>query len=385
MLSIGNSSARSAVARGPRSARRRGRGPRRWCRTPAMRDLLLLPGRLEAWFGGHVLRLLLALPAPVLRRLAGTPPPEAAGLHPEALLIGRLAEIGPDPMSDDAPVAEQRRRLALQTRALGRRDPLPLTVSDHRAGDVPVRLYVPEAAETPGPLLVYFHGGGWVQGSVATHDAGCRQLAHLSGVRLLSVDYRLAPEHPYPAAVQDAVAAYAWAAQNAAALGADPGRLAGGGDSAGGNPAPLVALPARDGAALRDAAFQLLLYPVTDLGAKSASYGTFATGYVLTASGMDWFAAKYVPDPARRSEPQASPLRAPDLSGLPPAYVASCLPDVLRDEGEAYVARLRAAGVPVAGQRHALVHGFVNMTAARSSRAALAQVAGALRQGLASA
>jgi acetyl esterase len=231
--------------------------------------------------------------------------------------------------------------------------------------------------------LVYFHGGGWVQGSVATHDAGCRLLAHLSGVRVLSVDYRLAPEHPYPAAVDDAVAAYAWAAQNAAALGSDPDRLAVGGDSAGGNLAAVVALAARDDEALPDAAFQLLLYPVTDLGAKSASYRTFATGYVLTESGMDWFAGKYLPDPARRTEPHASPLRAPDLSGLPPAYVASCLPDVLRDEGEAYAARLRAAGVAVATQRHDQLHGFFNMTAARSSATALAQVAGALRQGLA--
>jgi len=183
--------------------------------------------------------------------------------------------------------------------------------------------------------------------------------------------------------VDDAVAAYTWAAHNAAALGADPSRLAIGGDSAGGNLAAVVALAARDDEALPDAAFQLLLYPVTDLGARSPSYRTFATGYVLTASGMEWFAGKYLPDPARRTEPQASPLRAPDLSGLPPAYVASCLPDVLRDEGEAYAARLREAGVAVATQRHDQLHGFFNMTAARSSATALAQVAGALRQGLA--
>src|SRR4051794_26424752 len=347
--------------------------------------LALLPGRLEAWAGGQVLRLLLRLPDGVLRRLAGTPPPEAAGLHPEALLVGRLAAAGPDRMSDAAPVAEQRRRLALQTRALAHRPALDLAISDHRAGDVGGRLYVPAAAASPGPLLVYFHGGGWVQGSVETHDAACRLLAHLSGVRLLSVDYRLAPEHPYPAAVHDALAAYRWAAAHAAELGADPARLAVGGDSAGGTLAAVVALAARDDDTMPGAVFQLLLYPVTDVAARAASYATFAHGYVLTASGMDWFAGKYLPDVARRTEPQASPLRAPDLSGLPPAYVATCLPDVLRDEGEAYVARLRAAGVPVAGQRHALVHGFVNMTAARSSRAALAQVAGALRQGLASA
>jgi acetyl esterase len=346
-------------------------------------DLPLLPGRLEAWVGGHVLRLVLALPDPVLRRLAGPVPEAARGLHPEAWLIGRLAAIGPDRMSDDAPVPEQRRRLALQTRALGRRLDAPMTVADHHAGSVPVRLYVPEAAETPGPLLVYFHGGGWVQGSVATHDAGCRLLAHHSGVRVLSVDYRLAPEHPYPAAVEDAIAAYAWAAEHAARLGADPARLAVGGDSAGGNLAAVVALAARDDERLPDAVFQLLLYPVTDVAEKSASYRSFATGYVLTESGMDWFTDKYLPDAALRAEPQASPLRATDLTGLPPAYVASCIPDVLRDEGEAYAARLRAAGVPVATQRHDQVHGFFNMTAARSSARALAQIGGALRQGLA--
>lgn len=350
--------------------------------------LTLLPGRLEAWLGGRLARVLFALPPVVLTRLAGRPPAAAAGIHPEALLLGRLAAVGPDRMSDDAPVAEQRRRLALQARGLAARTAgLPLAVSDHqipgRGGEIRARLYAPEAAEAPGPLLVYFHGGGWVQGSVATHEASCRLLAHLSGVRVLSVDYRLAPEHPYPAAVEDAVSAYAWAADHAAALGADPARLAVGGDSAGGNLAAVLALVARDDERLPDAAFQLLLYPVTDVAAKTASYAAYADGYLLTDSGMDWFVGKYLPDPARRAEWRASPSRAPSLSGLPPAYVATCLPDVLRDEGEAYAAALRAAGVAVATQRHDQLHGFFNTAAVRSSREALAQVAGALRQGLA--
>jgi acetyl esterase len=348
-------------------------------------DPSLLPGRLMAWIGGYVGRAAVALPAPVVRRLAGAIPPDAAGLHPEALLLGKLAGIGPDRTSDDAPVDEQRRRLALTARPMAIRPALPLAVSDHRAGAIPLRLYVPPAAPTPGPLLVYFHGGGWVQGSIATHDAGCRLLAHLSGVRVLSVDYRLAPEHPYPAAADDAVAAYAWAADHADRLGADPARLAVGGDSAGGNLAAVVALAARDDERLPDAVFQLLLYPVTDVAAKTESYARFCDGYLLTESGMDWFISKYLPDPARRTEPRASPLRAPVLSGLPPAYVATCIPDVLRDEGEAYAARLREAGVAVATQRHDQVHGFFNTTAARSSRAAFGQIAGALRQGLASA
>jgi acetyl esterase len=351
-------------------------------------QLSLLPGRAEAWIGGRLGRLLFTLPPAVLARLAGSPPPAAQGIHPEALLLGRLAAAGPDRMSDAAPVAEQRRRLALQAKGLAASTKgLPLTVADHsapgRGGPIPVRLYTPAAAPTPGPLLVYFHGGGWVQGSVATHDASCRLLAHLSGVRVLSVDYRLAPEHPYPAAAQDAVSAYAWAADHAASLGADPARLAVGGDSAGGNLAAVVALEARDDERLPDAAFQLLLYPVTDVAEKGESYRLFSQGFLLTSAGMDWFIGKYLPDPARRTEWRASPLRAESLAGLPPAYVATCLPDVLRDEGEAYAARLREAGVAVATQRHDQVHGFFSTAAVRSSRLALAQVAGALRQGLA--
>jgi acetyl esterase len=342
-----------------------------------MSDMRYWPGRLEAWAGAHLLAGVLRLPDGVLRRLAGTIPPEAAGLHPEAWLVARLAAAGPDRASDDAPVAEQRRRLALQAGALGHRGAMAVPTEDVDAGGVPGRMYVPAEAGDDAPLLVYYHGGGWVQGSVATHDASVRLLAAQSGVRVLSVDYRLAPEHPYPAAVDDALAAYSWAAERF------PGAaLAVGGDSAGGNLAAVVALVARDDAELRDAVFQLLLYPVTDVAAKSASYAAFADGYMLTESGMDWFASKYFPDGRRKQDWRASPLRAADLSGLPPAYVATCVPDVLRDEGEAYAARLREAGVPVATQRHGLLHGFFNMSAARSSRAAIAQIAGALRLGV---
>ena len=178
-----------------------------------MSSLRWLPGRAEAWVGGRLLRLVLKLPDGVLRRLAGAPPAEAAGLHPEAWLIGRLAAAGPDRMSDDAPVEEQRRRLALQSAGVSVGPPAgAVGVTDLRADGVPVRLYVPPGAAADAPLLVYYHGGGWVQGSVETHDAGCRLLSLASGVRVLSVDYRLAPEHVFPAAVDDAVAAYRWAA-----------------------------------------------------------------------------------------------------------------------------------------------------------------------------
>jgi acetyl esterase len=355
-----------------------------------MIDPSLLLGRLEARLGGLLCRAIFSLPGPVVRWLAGAPPAHAAGLHPEAWLLARLSAIAPDRQNDSVPVAEQRRRLALSAGVLAARPRLPLSVSDHAitaAGGVgepiPGRLYVPDRAPAPGPLLVYFHGGGWVQGSVETHDAPCRLLAHLAGVRVLSVDYRLAPEHPYPAAAEDAIAAFAWAAAQAERLGVDPARIAVGGDSAGGNLAAVVALAARDDEALPDAAFQLLVYPAVDLAGKSASVRTFAQGFLLTERGMDWYVGKYVPDPARRAEPRASPLRAEDLSGLPPAYVATCIPDPLRDEGEAYAARLREAGVPVAVHRHDQIHGFFNTSAIRSSREALAVIAGALAHGVA--
>ncbi|HEY4096571.1 MAG TPA: alpha/beta hydrolase [Baekduia sp.] len=348
----------------------------------------LLLGRVAAGLSGAFGRVVFSLPAPVVRRLAGTPPPHAAGLHPEAWLLARLSAITPSRQSDDVPVAEQRRRLALSAAPLALHPRLPLTVRDHAipgvggGAPIPARLYVPDGAPAGGALLVYFHGGGWVQGSVATHDPACRLLAHLSGVRVLSVDYRLAPEHPYPAAADDAVAAYAWAASAGERLGIDPARIAVGGDSAGGNLAAVVAQAARDDAALPDAAFQLLIYPAVDLAGKAESVRTFASGFLLTEAGMDWYVDKYVPDPSRRSEPRASPLRAADLAGLPPAYLATCVPDPLRDEGEAYAARLREAGVAVSLQRHHQLHGFVNTSAIPSSGQALAVIAGALAQGL---
>jgi acetyl esterase len=255
-------------------------------------------------------------------------------------------------------------------------------VEDGSAGGVPSRLYLPAEASAPGPLLIYYHGGGWARGSLTTHDAGCRLLAHLSGVRILSVDYRLAPEHPFPAGADDALAAYAEVSTNAGDFGADTARLAVGGDSAGGNLAAVTAQSVRN-RGLRPAAFQLLIYPVTDLAGKTESYRTFSTGFSLTERNMDWYADQYVPDPGRRDDPRVSPLRAASLAGLPPAYVATALADPLRDEGEAYARRLAEAGVRVALQRHPLIHGFVNIGGTRAARQALALTAGALRQGLA--
>ncbi len=240
-------------------------------------------------------------------------------------------------------------------------------------------------------MLVYFHGGGWVVGDLDTHDAPCRLLARAAGVRVLSVDYRLAPEHRFPAAADDALAAFRWAVEHAAELGADPRRIAVGGDSAGGNVSASTALQAaRDGGPAP--AFQLLIYPVTDNAAPSdpatqtGSYRMFADGFFLTAEQMRWYRAHYfgAAEATAARDVRASPLLADDLSGLAPAHVVTAGFDPLRDEGEAYAARLREAGVRTTLRRHpGLIHGFVNVVGpGRTSREAGVEMGGVLREAL---
>ncbi|HEX3608859.1 MAG TPA: alpha/beta hydrolase [Solirubrobacterales bacterium] len=252
------------------------------------------------------------------------------------------------------------------------------------AGEIPARLYVALGApRPPQPLLVYYHGGGWVIGDLETHDGLCRFFAEHSGCRVLSVDYRLAPEHPFPAPVEDAVAAFAWARQNAAELGADPARIAVGGDSAGANLSTGLCLQNRETGA-QQPAMQLLLYPPTDVVGEQASRDTFAEGFLLTRNDMQWFEDHYLPEGCGPDDQRASMMRAADVSGLPPAYVATAGFDPLRDEGEVYAERMREAGVPVVLQRYpALIHGFANLTAVcPSAHTAMLEVAGALRMGL---
>jgi len=247
---------------------------------------------------------------------------------------------------------------------------------------IPARIYRPSAGILP--LLVYFHGGGWVVGSVALSDNFCRALANASGCAVLSVEYRLAPEHRYPAAADDAYAATRWAAENAAALGVDPARLAVGGSSAGGNLAAVVALMARErgGPAI---ALQWLHVPVTDHDFTRASYAANATGGGLTRAAMEWFWGHYAPDVARRGEPYASPLRAKDLRGLPPAIVVTAECDPLRDEGLAYAERQRSAGVPVTSIEYpGTVHAFMSWSSVVPAGArAFSDVGAALRKALA--
>ncbi len=329
---------------------------------------------------------LFALPDRALVALAGPVPPQAAGLEPDAWMVARLSEVARLP-AGERPVAQMRARFELIAAPFSPRRALAVAAEEHTlpgpAGPLPARLYVPAQAPTPGPLLVYFHGGGWVQGSVASHDPACRLLAHLSGVRILSVEYRRAPEHPFPAAADDALAAYARVAAHPVDFGADRDRLALGGDSAGGNLAAATAQAAHADRALPPPALQLLLYPALDMSRKPDSRRLFGERFLLTEQSMSWYEDQYVPDPAQRADPRVSPLLAHELTGLAPAYIATCLADPLRDEGEAYAQRLREAGVPVALQRHPLIHGFFNQTVTRSARYAMAAIAGALRQGLA--
>ena len=254
-------------------------------------------------------------------------------------------------------------------------------------GPIPLRVYrpagVPDDVRLPG--LVYFHGGGWVIGDLDTHDVQCRQLTAEAGITVVSVDYRLAPEDKFPAAVDDALVATRYVARHGAELGIDIGHLAVGGDSAGGNLAAVVALLARDSTEGPAIAFQVLVYPVTDLGAESQSYRDFGDGHLLTRDSMRWFANHYLRSPADAEGWRASPLRAQSLAGLPPALVITAGFDPLRDEGAAYAARLTEAGVRVDYICYGgMIHGFMPMgRLIDTGNRAISHVAATLRQELA--
>ena len=230
--------------------------------------------------------------------------------------------------------------------------------------ELPVRIYWPSSSNEPLPVVVFFHGGGWVIGGIDSHDGQVREMVNRTGMVYVSVDYRLAPEARFPAAAEDCYAATQWVAANAAVIGADADRLGVAGDSAGGNLAAVVALMARDrgGPAI---AHQLLIYPCCDMDSNAwPSQTENGTGYFLTKESMDWFYDQYA-DVADRNNPYASPIKAADLSGLPPACVITAEYDPLRDEGEAYGARLQEAGVDCEVHRYdGMFHGFFGMTLA---------------------
>ena len=320
-------------------------------------------------------RAAMALPPGLQRRLIGAPiEVDGQRLATDTQLLLRLRELDPRPEYHELPVPEARDELDHQAiSAAGR--PWPVAeVRSLEAGGRPARLYVP--AVERGALLVYYHGGGFVLGGLDSHDQTCRFLAREASLRVLSVDYRLAPEHPFPAAVDDALAAYEWAREAAAELGADPARIAVGGDSAGGNLAAVVSQLAE-----AKPAMQLLIYPVCDLSEKRESYRLFREGFLLTERSMDWYNAQYLGDTGAERDPRASPLLTDDLSGTPRTYLTVAGFDPLRDEGLAYGRRLQEAGTELELVVHrGLIHGFANLTRlGRTGPAAMRAAADALR------
>ncbi|MEU4252219.1 alpha/beta hydrolase [Amycolatopsis sp. NPDC026612] len=330
------------------------------------------------------------LPAPVRRAVAGRPVRiDGQDLALDAQLLLRLQKIARADLVRGS--VEESRTLLDGSRHLVSGRPIePVSVRETAVptpdGDLPATLYTPAGLPEKSPLLVFFHGGGWVIGTRSSHDNAVRFLAKHAGVRVLSIEYRLAPEFPFPAATEDTLAAFEYAVAKAADLGADPARIAVGGDSAGGNLAAVTAQQAvRRGGPVP--AFQLLIYPATDFARRYRSQDLFAEDLFLTDVHMKWFEGHYVPEGTDLTDPRLSPLHADDLSGLPPALIVTAGFDPLRDEGEAYAKKLADAGVDVAVRRHDdLIHGFVNFTGVGNRfREALAETAGALRQGLSKA
>lgn len=252
-------------------------------------------------------------------------------------------------------------------------------VEDRDADGVPVRVYRP-SADPNLPIFVVLHGGGWVIGNVEQYDGIARWLANASGAVVVSVDYRLAPEHPYPAPLDDCFTALQWAATHATEIGGDASRIAVGGDSAGGNLAAVCALLARD-AGRPELALQVLVYPVCDVDFGTPSYVANGEGYLLEAEQMRWFVDSYTAGKVDAGDWRISPLRAPDLRGVAPALVLTAEYDPLRDEGEAYADRLRAAGVAVEYRCYdGMIHSFFGLSAYDSARDAMDFVATGLRQ-----
>lgn len=333
-----------------------------------------------------VLRWLAGLPPGWQVRLSGKPAVVVDGdtLAPEVQLALALLERRGEPSPETLPPTEARRvRRRLAGVYAGKPVAVGLVEEVEIDASVPLRGRHYSPCEPGGrhPLLVYYHGGGFTYGDVDTHDGVCRTLCRHAGAHVLSVDYRLAPEHPFPAAVEDARAALRWAHANADQLGADARNVGVAGDSAGGNLAAVVAqLAARDGGPAP--VLQLLIYPATDFTSRRRSRELFGDGFLLTDAEMDWFETNYL-GPARRhaADPRASPLLADDLSGLAPALVVTASFDPLRDEGEDYANALREAGTPVILRRFpGFTHAFIAAAGvSRPARDALVEIAGATR------
>ncbi len=334
----------------------------------------------------RLMRTLSALPAALQVRLSGRPPVRVDGdtLAPETQLTLRLLERrrrrAPGELTPEQARALRRRMAAVYA---GRPEPVGAVSDLVIDAGVPLRArhYVPPGPDASGSLLVYLHGGGFTYGDLDTHDRVCRLLCRHAGTHVLAVDYRLAPEHPFPAAVEDARDALSWALANAGTLGADARAVGVGGDSAGGNLAAVAAQLIRDGGGPAPV-LQLLIYPATDFTRRRRSRELFGEGFLLSNTEMDWFEDNYLGVAREHADdPRASPLLAPDLSSLPSAIVATAAFDPLRDEGEAYAQALRVAGTPTVLRRFpGFIHAFVSAAGvSRSCREAVIELAGATR------
>jgi len=339
---------------------------------------------LRARAEAPALRGALRLPDRALRVLSGRRVvSDGQTLDPEMQMVLRMRRLLKEPPVEQLPLPAGRMAMRRQCRLAGGTQPIG-SVRDLSAAGLPARLYTPTDPSTDaaarGPLLLFLHGGGFVYGDLDTHDAVCRFLAERSQVRVLAVDYRRAPEHPFPGPVDDAMAAYTWAREHAADLGVDAERIAVGGDSAGANLATVLCLRARE-EGVPQPRLQLLLYPVTDFSQELASRFEYAEGFWLTKTFIDRCRAAYLPRDVDAADPVLSPLQAKDLDGLAPASVTTAGFDPLRDEGEAYARRLSDDGVEVQMTRQpGLLHGFANMVGASSAaRAAMHEVVAQLR------
>ncbi|UQA62533.1 alpha/beta hydrolase [Polyangium aurulentum] len=335
---------------------------------------------------------LLRAPTSVLRAIAGPErrSPEGYVLDLQTQVILRVGKMLGSTEWTSRPLAEARKLMIQSSQVLNARPTAPFSIRDRwipvDGGAVGARMYVPIAQKTgPRPIVVYYHGGGFVLGSLDSHDGECRALAAETGAIVVAIDYRLAPEHRFPTAAKDAIAAFRWVAQNAVALGGDPARIAVAGDSAGGNLSAVVALETR-GDAVRPM-FQLLVYPATDMTRSHPSHRYFCEDLLLTEASIDSFLANYLRSDEDQRDPLASPLFATDHTGLPPAMVLTAGFDPLRDEGKAYADKLTAAGVPVEYRCYeGLVHGFFSMSGAVDvARSALEDSISGLRRAFSAA
>ncbi|HUQ00312.1 MAG TPA: alpha/beta hydrolase [Aeromicrobium sp.] len=333
---------------------------------------------------GRLLQALTSLPEPVIQRMAGRPiVRDGNRLAPEAHLILTLFRVTRQKPLDKLPIAKARRTLDLQAASLAINQPIGAVRSLTIEGR-PARLYTPSSLLGAGkaPTMLYFHGGFHTYGGLKSHAGTLRFLAEQARIQVLALDYRLAPENPFPAGLEDCMAALRWLAANPDAVGADPTRLAVGGDSAGGN---LAAATVQSLANEVDLVFQLLVYPVIEFTQTSESRRSLGVGFYLTRTGIEQAAKRYVPDERDRKDPRATVLNAAISPNTPPTLVVTAGFDPLRDEGNAYAEKLREAGVDVQLRQYGdMIHGFFNqVTAGRRAHRYNREIVAAVRDALA--